>query len=544
MDLVASLQRVGSVSESLIDIINSIPLRRDALSVPLETNDIRALLSGCISEYTTVTAELLEIDGKKLLYSYAILEDDVERVQRVCNLIDFALIMFELGQCELRVAHEFIEDLLEIQTIDWCQSFWPYISHREDRLANNLDGQKRPGRDLIRYCNALLRRLSKTQNSSFAGKILMFLANAFPLSERSGLNHRGEFDTDNITVWEEESDDDKSLYSQFWSLQRVFADPTTLLTKPELQPAFRETLKTVMDELRNHASVGTTNERTRVPTSVVPTPAELSACGTPAEPEEETTTFVPKWLTSKSLFELQLRDPLFRRAIYAQAYIVCDFLLGHVIDTPQPSGTNKSVIYPRAVTLEMAKFLKATVDTISRPPSTWAAVDLEPAFTRSLKSVIGRDSNWQAWKLNNSPSFEMPSVPESEIAEAKKEIDSRRGTKRAYRFNMGTPALSRLSITPTGIELLRNKQRYTTPDPVEYYEKIREMQDMLANTHDPELMSETKEGIASREWRGLRAARSQDTRYEFARYYTGRSLMALFDGDSENVRKKIKPVNV
>ncbi|KAK9236399.1 THO complex, subunit THOC1 [Lipomyces kononenkoae] len=535
------LDALGPVSESLADVINSIPSRPDSLSVPLEPDDLGGLLNGFIAE-STVTAELLEIDGKKLLYSYATLEDDVERLQRVCNLIDVALIMFELGHSELRVAHEFIEDLLEIQAIDWCQSFWPYISHREDRLAKNLDGQKRPGRDLIRYCNALLRRLSKTQNSAFAGKILMFLANAFPLSERSGLNHRGEFDADNITVWE--SDDGESLYSQFWSLQRIFADPATLLTKPDLQPGFRETLKRVMDELRKHASVGATNERPKAPASVVPTPAATSACGTPAELEEETTTFVPKWLTSRSLFELQLRDPLFRRAIYAQTYIVCDFLLGHVIDTPPPSGTNKSVIYPRAITTELAKYLKATLDTISRPPSTWMAVDLEPAFTRSLKSVVGRDSNWQAWKLNNSPSFEKPAVPESEIADAKKEIDSRRGTKRAYRFNMGTPALSRLSVTPTGIELLRNKQRYTIPDPVGYYEKIRDMQGMLVDMTDPELVSETKEGIASREWRGLRAARSQDTRYDFARYYTGRSLTALFDADNENGRKKMKLENV
>ncbi|KAK9348923.1 THO complex, subunit THOC1 [Lipomyces starkeyi] len=532
-----SLFTSASASPPLADIVNSITLRPDALTVPLEASDLRDLLNGFVSEFTA-TAQILELDGKKLLYSYATIEDDAERVQRVCNLIDLALILFELGHCELRVAHEFIEDLLDIQTIDWCQSFWPYISHREDRLANNLDGQKRPGRDLIRYCNALLRRLSKTQNSSFAGKILMFLANAFPLSERSGINPRGEFDTDNITVWETE--DGESLHSRFWSLQRVFADPTTLLTKPDLQLAFRDTLKTVLDELRKHASVGSTNERTKSPASVVPTPAETSAVGTPAEPEDET-TFVPKWLTSKSLFELQLRDPLFRRAIYAQTFFICDFLLGHVVDTPSPPGTNKSVMYPRTITTDLAKFLKTTQDTISRPPSTWAAVDLEPAFTRSLKSVVARDSNWQTWKLNNSPSFEKPVVPASEIDDAKKEIDSRRGTKRAYRFNMGTPALSRLSNTPTGIDLLRNKQRYAIPGPVEYYEKIREVRDALVDMTDPELARETKEGIASKEWRGLRAARAQGTRYEFARYFTGkRSLEALFGAENENEPKKIK----
>ncbi|KAJ8098628.1 THO complex, subunit THOC1 [Lipomyces tetrasporus] len=533
----------GSVSTSppLADIVNSIPLRPDALTVPLEPADLPDILQGFVSE-STATTLILELEGKKLLYSCATIENDTERVQRVCNLLDFALILYELGHCELRLTHEYIEDLLDIQTIDWCQSFWPYILHREDRLAKNLDGQKRPGRDLIRYCNALLRRLSKTQNSSFAGQILIFLANAFPLSERSGLNHRGEFDTDNITVWE--ADDERSLYSRFWSLQRIFADPTTLLAKPELQPEFQDSLKTVMDELRRHTSAaGTTSQRTKSPASVMPTPAETSAVGTPIEPEDET-TFAPKWLTSKSLFELQLQDPLFRRAIYAQTYFLCDFLLAHVVDTPPPTGTNKSVIYPRTITPDLAKFLKATQDTISRPPSAWAAVGLEPAFTRSLKSVVSRDANWQGWKLNNSPSFEKPSVPASEIEQAKREIDGRRGMKRAYRFKMGTPALSRLSSTPTGIELLRNKQRYAIPDPEVYCEKIREARDVLTTTTDPDLVKETKEGIASKEWRGLRAARAQSTRYDFARYFTGRSLEALFGPESETEPKKIKTENM
>ena len=38
--------------------------------------------------------------------------------------------------------------------------------------------------NLLRICNDLLRRLSRTQNTVFCGRILLFLAKFFPFSER------------------------------------------------------------------------------------------------------------------------------------------------------------------------------------------------------------------------------------------------------------------------------------------------------------------------------------------------------------------------
>jgi hypothetical protein len=55
---------------------------------------------------------------------------------------------------------------------------------------------KGKGLVLLRMCNELLRRLSKETNTVFCGRILMFLANSFPLGERSGVNLRGDFSTE------------------------------------------------------------------------------------------------------------------------------------------------------------------------------------------------------------------------------------------------------------------------------------------------------------------------------------------------------------
>lgn len=47
----------------------------------------------------------------------------------------------------------------------------------------------------------LLRRLSRSQNTVFCGRILLFLAKFFPFSERSGLNVVSEFNLDNLTIY-------------------------------------------------------------------------------------------------------------------------------------------------------------------------------------------------------------------------------------------------------------------------------------------------------------------------------------------------------
>jgi predicted glycoside hydrolase/deacetylase ChbG (UPF0249 family) len=51
-------------------------------------------------------------------------------------------------------------------------------------------------------CNGLVRRLSKTHDTEWCGRVLMFLTAAYPLSERSAVNVKGESNTLNVTSFE------------------------------------------------------------------------------------------------------------------------------------------------------------------------------------------------------------------------------------------------------------------------------------------------------------------------------------------------------
>lgn len=58
---------------------------------------------------------------------------------------------------------------------------------------------------MLRSCNELLRRLSRAEEAVFCGRVFIFLFQSFPLGDKSAVNLRGEFHTENITNFEESS---------------------------------------------------------------------------------------------------------------------------------------------------------------------------------------------------------------------------------------------------------------------------------------------------------------------------------------------------
>lgn len=88
---------------------------------------------------------------------------------------------------------------------------------------------------ILRSVNALLKRVSAPSAPALCGCMLMFLAKFFPLSERSGVNVAGLYNTANTTVVHDVSDGmpdskvDGALYSTFWGLQKLFANPVNVL---------------------------------------------------------------------------------------------------------------------------------------------------------------------------------------------------------------------------------------------------------------------------------------------------------------------------
>lgn len=542
-------------------------------------------------------------------------------------------------------------------------------------MTQNLAGNKAPGTTLIRLCNALLRRLSKTQHAQFSGEIVMYLAKAFPLTEKSGLNSRGAFDVDNITYYEgdgkqaenskeesqksiqtegensqstikkeiganaaqedvemkddeqnvksdvdmaidpkkEEVDTEKEkkdeMYRKFWSLQDVFRDPTSLFNN-ETMALFKETSKTVITELKRCDSQyntktdrenetrlqeidlsddesdeidATENDRQNRSTSIPPQFGEDDITAL-----LNTVLFVPKWLTRRDLFELQLKDVSFRRAVLTQMYILIEFLTS--LDSKSKStavwqnAINKNVAFPYTLSDTDAQYFSDLKKLIRKATSN--SSDFHPPYLRSVDAVLSRDRIWVNWKLKNCPSFGLEPItaistvisskenpyPKPDDSQAKptiyeesiRKLKSLQQSRPRFVHKLGTMPLSQLWKIPIGTDLLKKKENFEIKLAEEYQKDIEEAEEEFRNNFEIEVevtddesdapvkeneekpkkivkkllasseeTREHSENVGSKTWRGLRAARSQGLWSEFGKIKKGNGLSGLYLSDEE-----------
>jgi THO complex subunit 1 len=87
--------------------------------------------------------------------------------------------------------------MLSVLTIEKCSEIFCYLEDSSHIWKSELFFTSVKNY-LLRMCNDLLKRLSKSQNTVFSGRIHLFLAKLFPLNEKSGLNLMSHF-SDNFT---------------------------------------------------------------------------------------------------------------------------------------------------------------------------------------------------------------------------------------------------------------------------------------------------------------------------------------------------------
>lgn len=257
-----------------------------------------------------------------------------------------------------------VEELLDTQTIEGCRVVFDYLDSRRERIT--AKHFKAKNLIILRACNELLRRLSRAEDTVFCGRVFIFLFQSFPLGDRSSVNLRGEYHVENVTVFEdvppkaelnlehgmdvdqkgtlipeqdaaqnkdvppadltsttsetpanslkvvkfdaqdeklqEESTDMDTLYPIFWSLQAFFSTPTRLFDDSNLQ-RFQLGLSSTLGKFKEVQQ-------------------DLQARGTSKSPEdgkrgvkrkrngqedELSSSFNPKYLTSRDLFDLEVR---------------------------------------------------------------------------------------------------------------------------------------------------------------------------------------------------------------------------------------------
>ncbi|EDO31333.1 predicted protein [Nematostella vectensis] len=187
------------------------------------------------------------------LVKESLLSDEDVETQK--HLITLAIKAAAHGTCSTTLPVILLSDVFDTITLDRCDSLFTFVEEQVSTWTMPIFFSS--GKNLLlRMCNDLLRRLSASQNTVFCGRIQLFLARLFPLSEKSGLNLMSQFNLDNVTTYattteEEDSVNDMetgdgteagelvqsnltpvdyNLYRKFWALQDYFRNPTQCYT--------------------------------------------------------------------------------------------------------------------------------------------------------------------------------------------------------------------------------------------------------------------------------------------------------------------------
>ncbi|XP_073947578.1 THO complex 1-like protein Hpr1 [Choristoneura fumiferana] len=365
-------------------------------------------------------------------------------------------------------------DIFDALTLNKCEKLFTYVENGVNIWKEELFFVACKN-NLLRMCNDLLRRLSRSQNTVFCGRILLFLAKFFPFSERSGLNIVSEFNLENVTEFggdnsnnlkdsldeemmvEEEKTKlniDYNLYCRFWSLQDFFRNPNTCYNKIQWK-TFVAHSGSVLSAFSSYKLEAIELQKSKLNRLKV-VHGDDNMQGLNKEQH-----YFAKFLTNQKLLELQLSDSNFRRCVLIQFLILFQYL----------SSTVKFKMETQELKSDQTEWVKETTSLIYRllgetPPSG-------KQFAECVKHILKREEHWNTWKNDGCPEFQKPKPPvQTESSDDLRKLKVRRrpvgdiikeyeGQQKCY---MGNNDLTKLwNLCPDNLTACRTKERDFMP---------------------------------------------------------------------------------
>ncbi|XP_073142567.1 THO complex subunit 1 [Henckelia pumila] len=408
------------------------------------------------------------LSGEEIMQYGKLIDDEDSHQGQIPRLLDIVLYLCEKDHVEGGMIFQLLEDLTEMSTMRNCKDIFGYIESKQDILGKP-ELFARGKLVMLRTCNQLLRRLSKANDVVFCGRIIMFLAHFFPLSERSAVNIKGVFNTSNETKYEKEAPDGSSIdfnfYKTFWSLQDFFSNPASLTPVITKWHKFASSLTVVL----NTFEAQPLNDE------------EDNAI----DLDEGASNFSIKYLTSSKLMGLELKDPSFRRHVLVQCLILFDYL--------KAPGKNDKDLPSDAVKEEMKTCEERVKKLLEMTPPRGKD------FLHSIEHILEREKNWVWWKRDGCPPYEKQPI--------EKKLAQDGGRKRRPRWRLGNKELSQLwKWADQNPNALTDPLRVRTPDIMDYWKVLADDMDESAGI-EAEYHHKNNRVYC---WKGLRFSARQD----------------------------------
>eukprot|EP00941_MAST-03F_sp_MAST-3F-sp1_P000576 g576.t1 len=473
------------------------------------------------------------------------------------NFLDLTMVLAEEKITSPHTTINILEDVLSSQTIPQCQILWQMLEARRNEISSPVYFGSVPGRNtksklaLLRLSNALLRRFSKTNDTEFVGRVLMFLAYICPLSERSGVNVSGHYNATNVTSYEgegmevdevsdkndntaeSESPIDYNLYKNFWEIQNKFSSPNEVMKSETSWKQFIDSMERVITAFEGHTFT-TSNSKDKYESQ------------NQNDQEDTVYYYCTKYLTKKSLLRLQLRDPVLRRHVLLQLLVIfqyfqrlCDDSGSNMGKKTKASTTTTANTAAKATSLRQKQQLQMLGAAKTLPPYRKRVYTLlrntppnGAAFLQSAKNILSRELFWSQWKENRCPPYDRPPVV-GKVPKAKRkrldDVDNERKLKKAHTMYAEADNLS----------CLTNSSRVSVPSEKAFLQQFRDamdpencIEDEYHPKHDPLYC-----------WRGLRLLSKTNIEAFFKIESTDslESALSAIDGEG-SVKTKSKSV--
>ncbi|XP_004230044.1 THO complex subunit 1 isoform X3 [Solanum lycopersicum] len=460
-----AILRQGPPEEfALLTVQEAIKPQKQTKLVQDENQLLENILRSLLQELVAAAVQ----SGQKLMkYGVSIVDGESSQGQ-IPRLLDIVLYLCEKEHVEGGMIFQLLEDLTEMSTMRNCEDVFGYIESKQDILGKP-ELFARGKLVMLRTCNQLLRRLSKANDVVFCGRIIMFLAHFFPLSERSAVNIKGVFNTSNETKYETEVPDgisiDFNFYRTLWSLQEYFCNPPSLINAPGKWHKFTSSLTLVLNTFEAQ-----------------PLSDEE---GNAHNLEDDAATFNIKYLTSSKLMGLELKDPSFRRHVLVQCLILFDYL--------KAPGKSEKELPSEAMKEEIKTSEERAKKLLEMTPPK--GID----FLRSIEHILERERNWVWWKRDGCPPFEKQPVEKKLVQDGTK--------KRRTRWSLGNKELSQLwKWADQYSGALTDAERVATPAITKYWKPLAEDMDESAGI-EAEYHHKNNRVYC---WKGLRFSARQD----------------------------------
>uniref|UniRef100_A0A8P4G807 THO complex 1 n=1 Tax=Dicentrarchus labrax TaxID=13489 RepID=A0A8P4G807_DICLA len=362
------------------------------------------------------------------------------------------------GICSATTPFLLLGDVLDCLPLDQCDKIFSFVEENVSTWKSN--SFYTAGKNyLLRMCNDLLRRLSKSQNTVFCGRIQLFLARLFPLSEKSGLNLQSQFNLDNITVFNKNEQEStlgqkvKSKHLTFWTLQDYFRNPVQCYDKFSWMTFLKYSDETLA-VFKSYKLDDMQASKRKL--------EELRATGGEH-------VYFAKFLTSEKLMDLQLSDSNFRRHILLQYLILFQYLKGQV-----KFKSSNSVLNDDQTTWieETTKLVYQLLREI--PPDG-------DKFATMVEHILNTEDNWNSWKNEGCPSF----VKERTVDDKPKRPTRKRQAPEDFlgkgpdrKLFMGNDELTRLwNLNQDNMEACKSDSRSFMPSLDEFFAEAIEQAD-------------------------------------------------------------------